>query len=80
MTELLALGLCMFVFPTTLEFTAGTAEGSHREVNGLQDRGQSCWEKSCREKQKKENRSELLEQFRVFAKESANNVEDWKQK
>lgn len=23
----------------------GTGKGSHREVNGPQDKGQSCWEK-----------------------------------
>lgn len=39
-------------FQLPLEFTAGTCKGSHREVNGLQDKGQSCWERSGGKKQR----------------------------
>lgn len=54
MTGQLVLGLystCL-CFQLPLEFTAGTCKGSHREVNGLQDKGQSCWERSGGKKQK----------------------------
>lgn len=40
-TEQLLLGACL-CFQLLLEFTAGTGKGSHGEVNGLQDKGQSC--------------------------------------
>lgn len=42
-------------FQVLLEFTAGIGKGSHREVNGLQDKGRSCWGKSGgRERRRKE--------------------------
>lgn len=45
--EQLLLGACL-CFQLLLEFTAGTGKGSHRKVNGLQDKGQSCEEKERR--------------------------------
>lgn len=75
--------LCFQLAP---EFTAGTGEGSHREVNGLQDKGQSCWEKKERgeksqvvEKEEKNGAKETDGQDRegliVKGKESANKCE-----
>lgn len=48
-------------FQLPLEFTAGTGEGSQREVNALQDTSQSCWgkgkSKKNRDKWREENKS-----------------------
>lgn len=45
-------------FQLPVEFTAGSGEGSRREVSGRQETGRSCWgkekkkiEKECREKE-----------------------------